>query len=65
MKVYKVTAIKSLDNYSGRLYVKEDDGCFYWCLDTWSFYHWSQIPESLYKEIVEFNDSVEQAEKQQ
>lgn len=54
-----ITQIGSIYNYYGFLGVREDDGKFYWGIDDHDGdWHWEEIPEYLYKNLIKFNDSI-------
>ncbi|AUR97557.1 hypothetical protein NVP1240O_57 [Vibrio phage 1.240.O._10N.261.52.F8] len=48
----KDTTICTPGNCNGDLEVAESEGKFYWSVKNWDGYHWSEIPESLYREII-------------
>lgn len=49
-------SIGSIGNYYGGLSVKEEDGSFYWSIENWDGESWEEIPESLYWELISFED---------
>lgn len=55
-----MTRIGKIINYYGGLYVREDDSRFYWVLENWDgFGDWEEIPESLYRELLDFGTEPE------
>lgn len=51
------TEIGTIGNYYGGLAVKEEDGKFFWGIENWDGTGWEEIPESLYRSLVEFEKS--------
>jgi len=49
--------IGSIGNYYGGLTVKEEDGKFYWGIENYDGLEWEQIPESLYRELIRFEEN--------
>jgi hypothetical protein len=49
--------IGSIGNYYGGLYVKNENDKYYWSIENWDGMDWEEIPESLYDELVKFEDS--------
>jgi hypothetical protein len=53
----KVRSVGNIGNYYGDLSVKkDDDGKFWWSIENWDGHGWEQIPESLYNELIAFED---------
>lgn len=50
-------SIGEVGNYYGSLYVKEEDGKFYWSVENWDGHHWDEIPEYLYRALLQFEES--------
>lgn len=48
--------VKEIGNYYGGLTVKECDGKFFWGIENWDGHNWSEITESLYKELLNFKE---------
>ena len=54
------TEIGDIGNYYGGLSVKNDaDGKFWWGIENYNGTGWSQIPESLYNELIKYNESLD------
>lgn len=51
-------SIGSIGNYYGGLWVKEQDGRFYWGIESYDGTDWQEIPESLYRALLEFETSI-------
>lgn len=52
----KKTLIGDIGNYYGGLSVKEVDGEYFWSIADWNGHDWEKIPESLYKELLKFQE---------
>lgn len=50
----KETEIGTIGNYYGGLSVKEEDGKYYWSIENYANTYWKEIPESLYKALIEY-----------
>lgn len=48
--------IGEIGNYYGGLHVKEEGGKFYWGVENWDGTWWEEIPESLYRELIKFEE---------
>ena len=48
--------IGGIGNYYGNLEVKEEGGLYYWAIENHDRIDWEEIPESLYNELVNFED---------
>ena len=48
------TIIGEIGNYYGGLTVKSEDGKFYWSIQDWDGDHWLEIPEDLYKSLMNY-----------
>lgn len=48
--------IGTIGNYYGSLTVKECDGKFFWSIEDYAGYIWEEIPETLYRELIKFDD---------
>ena len=51
-----IHSIGTISNYYGGLSAKEVDGKFYWSIENYDGEDWEEIPESLYRELLKFND---------
>lgn len=49
--------IGEIGNHYGCLEVRKEDGKFYWSIENWNGHYWEEIPESLYIELIKFEDS--------
>ena len=50
--------IGGIGNYYGGLCVAtDDDGKFYWSIENYDGNDWQEIPESLYNELVKYDDT--------
>ena len=49
--------IGDIGNYYGCLSVKKEESKFFWSIEDFSGHLWQEIPESLYEELLKFNDS--------
>ena len=49
--------IGDIGNYYGGLSVKTEDGKHYWSIENYSGHDWSEIPESLYRAPVEYENA--------
>lgn len=50
-----LTDIGYICNYYGGLAVVEVEGKYYWAIKNWDGWHWEEIPETLYKELIAFD----------
>ena len=50
-------SIGDICDYYGGLYVKEDDGKYFWGIADWDRTEWSEIPEYLYNELLKYRGS--------
>ena len=48
--------IGGIGNYYGGLCVGRLDGRFYWAINNYDGYYWEEIPESLYRELIAFEE---------
>lgn len=48
--------IGEIGNYYGMLYVKEDNGRFFWSIENFDGHYWQEIPEDLYMKLLEYAD---------
>lgn len=48
----KEESIGTIGNYYGGLWVKEEDGSYYWSIENYNGHHWKEIPKSLYDELI-------------
>lgn len=46
--------IGEIGNHYGRLTVKEENGSYFWTIEDWDDKHWKEIPETLYRTLVEY-----------
>jgi hypothetical protein len=49
--------IGAISNYYGGLRVKEEAGKFWWSIENFDGDLWEEIPESLYLELIKFQDA--------
>lgn len=49
-------SIGSISNFYGGLNVKVEVGKFYWGIENYDGTDWQEIPESLYLELIKFED---------
>jgi len=55
-----IIEIGDIGNYYGGLQVKAGgDGNFWWGIENYNGTEWSEIPESLYIELIKYNESTE------
>lgn len=47
-------SIGDIGNYYGGLAVKTEDGKHYWSIENYDGHDWREIPESLYRALVEY-----------
>ena len=50
-------SIGGIGNYYGELEVKEESGKFWWSIEDWHGHRWEEIPETLYRELIAFDDA--------
>lgn len=48
--------IGKIGNYYGGLSVKQADDKFYWSIENYDGPYWEEIPESLYRELLAFEE---------
>lgn len=48
--------IGNIGNYYGGLNIKKDDDKYYWSIENYDGDDWEEIPESLYNELVKFEN---------
>ena len=48
--------IGGIGNAYGGLAVQEDNGKFYWMIGGYGGDEWEEIPQSLYEELIKFED---------
>ena len=46
--------IGDVGNYYGGLHVKEQGGKFWWAVENYDGFHWEEITERLYRELMKF-----------
>jgi len=46
--------IGEIDNYYGELWVVEFENKYYWSIEDWKNSLWEEIPEDLYRRLVQF-----------
>lgn len=51
-----ITDIGDIGNYYGCLSVMEEGGKFFWSIEDWDGRRWQEIPESLYIELIKFEE---------
>lgn len=51
-----IKSIGTISNYYGGLRVKEEGGKFWWSIENYDGDNWEEIPESLYLELIKFQD---------
>ena len=49
--------IGGISNYYGCLSVKTVNGRHYWSIENWDGFEWEEIPSSLFKELIKFENS--------
>lgn len=54
-----ISYIGKIGNYYGGLVVKEEEGKFYWGIESYCDTKWEEIPHSLYNEIMKFHQNEE------
>ena len=52
----KTKNIGDIGNYYGCLEVKEEAEKYYWGIENWDGTYWEEIPESLYLELIKFEE---------
>jgi hypothetical protein len=52
-------SIGSISNLYGGLHVRETIGKFFWSIENWDGFEWEEIPESLYRELLAFEEKRE------
>jgi hypothetical protein len=56
------TPIGDIGNYYGDLWVKEEEGRFFWQIEDYcSNTPWSEIPESLYRALMDYEATREKS----
>lgn len=50
-------SIGDIGNYYGGLAVKTEDGKHYWSIENYDGHDWEEIPESLYRALVEYESA--------
>ena len=50
-------SIGDIGNYYGGLSVKTEDGKHYWSIENYDGQDWQEIPESLYRTLVEYESA--------
>lgn len=53
----KERGIGEIANYYGGLSVKIDNDKFYWGIENWDGVFWEEIPQSLYDELNNYQDT--------
>jgi hypothetical protein len=51
--------IGNISNYYGGLSVKTEDNKCYWSIEDYDGHDWTEIPESLYRALVEYETARE------
>lgn len=54
MNIQSQTRIGTIGNYYGHLEVCESDGNYFWSIDDYCGTRYEEIPESLYRALIEF-----------
>lgn len=49
-------SIGEIGNYYGGLLIKKEKGKYFWSIENYSGCEWEEITESLYKELVRFEN---------
>lgn len=49
--------IGTIGNYYGGLSVKEEGGKFWWSIENYDGHGWDEIPEILYRALIEYEDA--------
>lgn len=57
MSISTEQTIGEIGNYYGRLSVRTERGKFYWGIENYDGCDWEEIPESLYKTLVEYESA--------
>lgn len=60
----KEKLIGDIGNYYGGLTIKDVDGEYFWSIENWNGHEWERIPESLYKELLKFQEEKDQLNTQ-
>lgn len=48
--------IGDIGNYYGGLWIKQEDGKYFWAIENWDGMHWEEIPQYLYEALIKFNN---------
>lgn len=56
-------SIGDISNYYGGLSVKTDGGKHYWSIDDYNGNEWKEIPENLYRVLVQYEKARQEAEE--
>jgi hypothetical protein len=48
--------IGNIGNYYGGLHIKKVNDKFYWSIENYDGHDWEEIPESLYNELIKFEN---------
>ena len=54
MNIPNETSIGNIGNYYGGLSVKAEEGKHYWSIENYDGHDWQEIPESLYRSLLEY-----------
>ncbi len=52
--------IGEIGNQYGHLYIKEENGKFYWCIEDCTGMFWDEIPKFLYDTLIKYDEECEQ-----
>ena len=55
--------IGRIGNYYGNLLVKACYGSYFWAIPNYDGTDWEEIPQSLYNELVAFDDTIEREDE--
>ena len=55
--------IGTIGNYYGGLRVRDEDGEYFWSIENWDGNVWSEIPKSLYDELIRYDDSLKRPQE--
>ena len=50
------TRIGNISNYYGGLNIKKEKNKYYWGIENWDGTEWEEIPETLYNELLNFEN---------
>lgn len=50
--------IGTISNYYGGLWIKQEDGKFFWSIENYDDLHWVEIPESLFQALLSYENGL-------